>query len=247
MKEKQRIYREVAVKKVMLIFLMAVLLNGCSNNNDVNARNLEADIEAKNEEIARLNETISELEGRIEYLRSLLGSTEKDIFDSRVQVGDMYYQYYSAGGKYLEDGIVLILEAYDENQDIIWIKPWEGIHISELDPYSPFIIRDDILYIVVSGDLYTINVNTGEVYWSVEEVGHSSVAPLVDEDGQIFTIGQYTPYITAIDSQGKIIWQESDNELNGAGDIKFDNDTLIVECLAGTFIYSKNGERLEDN
>ena len=131
MKEKQRIYREVAVKKVMLIFLMAVLLNGCSNNNDVNARNLEADIEAKNEEIARLNETISELEGRIEYLRSLLGSTEKDIFDSRVQVGDMYYQYYSAGGKYLEDGIVLILEAYDENQDIIWIKPWEGIHISE--------------------------------------------------------------------------------------------------------------------
>jgi outer membrane protein assembly factor BamB len=235
------------MKKVIMIFIIAVLLSGCVNNSDTAEPDLNSKIDVKNEEIAELKENISELEFRIEYLRKQLSSTEKDIFDSRVQVGDMYYQYYSTGGKYLEDGIVLILEAYDENQEVIWIKPWEGIQITELDPYSPFIIRDDILYIVVSGSLYTINVNTGEVYWSVEDVGHSHVAPLVDDEGKIFTIGQYTPYITAIDSEGEIIWQERDNELNGAGDIKFDNETLIVECLAGTFMYSKNGERLENN
>lgn len=237
--------REVAVKKVILVFLMAVLLTGCSNNNDVNASNLEADNEAKNKEIIMLNETISELEGRIEYLRSLLGSTERDIFDSKAQVGDMYFQYYSTGGKYLEDGIVLILEAYDENQELIWIKPWEGIHISEVSPYSPFVIRDDILYIVVSGTLYTINVDTGEVYWSVENVGYSSVAPLVDDDGKIYMVGQYTPYISVVDANGNMLWQERDKELNGSAEIRIDNGTLLVNCLKGTFRYSKDGERLD--
>ena len=233
------------MKKGILVFLIAVLLTGCSGNNDVDAIKLEADIEAKNDEIAKLNETITELEGRIEYLRSLLDSTEKDIFDSKVQVGDMYFQYYSTGGKYLEDGIVLILEAYDENQELIWIKPWEGIQISELDPYSPFIIIDDILYIVVSGDLYTINVNTGEVYWSVEDVGQSSVAPLVDDEGKIFTIGQYTPFISAVDSEGTIIWQVRNEEFWAANSIEFEGDSLVIECLAGTFRFSKSGDRLD--
>ena len=245
MKEKQRIYREVAMKKGILVFLMAILLTGCSGNNDVDASKLEAVIEVKNEEIAKLNETITELEGRIKNLRSLLGSTEKEIFDSKVQVGDMYFQYYSTGGKYLEDGIVLILEAYDENQELIWIKPWEGIQISELDPYSPLIIRDDILYIVVSGDLYTINVNTGEVYWSVEDVGHSSVAPLVDDEGKIFTIGQYTPFISAVDSEGIIMWQVRDEEFWGVNSIEFEGDSLVIECLAGTCRFSKSGDRLD--
>jgi outer membrane protein assembly factor BamB len=233
------------MKKGILVVLMVVLLTGCLGNNDVDASKLEADIEAKNVEIAKLNETITELEGKIEYLRNLLGSTEKDIFDSKVQVGDMYFQYYSTGGKYLEDGIVLILEAYDENQELIWIKPWEGIHISEVAPYSPFVIRDDILYIVVSGTLYTINVDTGEVHWSVEDVGHSSVAPLVDEDGRIFMVGQYTPYISAVDANGSILWRERDKELNGSAEISFENGTLLVKCLKGTFRYSKDGERLE--
>lgn len=73
----------------------------------------------------------------------------------------------------MEDGIVLILEVYDENQELLWIKPWEGIHISEVSPYSQFVIKDEILYIVVSGTLYTINAETGEVYWSVADVGYS--------------------------------------------------------------------------
>lgn len=127
----------------------------------------------------------------------------------------------------------------------MWIKPWEGIHISEVPPYSQFVIKDEILYIVVSGTLYTLNAETGEVYWSVGDVGHAFVAPLVDEDGKIFTVGQYTPYISAVDPDGNVLWQERDSELNGAGDIYLDDDALVVQCLAGTFRYSKDGERLE--
>ena len=207
---------EDAMKKVTMILIVVVLLSGCVNDRGNTEHDLNAMIDEKNQEIAELNKTVSELEGRIEYLRSQLSKTDKSISDSKVQVGDKYYQYYTAGGRYLEDGIVLILEAYDENQELLWIKPWEGIQISEVSPYSKFVIRDEILYIVVSGTLYTINTETGEVYWSVDEIGHSDAAPLVDDYGNIFTIGQYPPYISAIDENGNILWQERDSELHGA-------------------------------
>lgn len=97
------------MKKLFLIMVTMFLLSGCVNNQDTDTDDLNAEIEAKNEEIAELNQTISELEGRVDYLRSQLGKKDKDIFDPRVQVGDRYYQYYTAGGRYLEDGIVLIL------------------------------------------------------------------------------------------------------------------------------------------
>lgn len=76
---------------------------------------------------------------------------------------------------------------------------------------------------------------------TVEYVGKADAAPLIAEDGTIYTIGQYVPFVTSIDKSGLVNWRIEDSTLNHAYDMTLDNGDLYVKTLSGEFLVYLDG------
>lgn len=151
-----------------------------------------------------------------------------------------------AGQAVLEDGIIIVLEAYDSENQVSWIKTWEEIQVSELPLISHPAIYDKKVYIVIDGNLNIINLKTGEILNIIETVGHSDASPIIDPKGTVFTIGQYKPYVTAINTKGRIIWQIKDDEFLNAYGIELIDQMLHIKTFNGTYILNKDGVIVDD-
>jgi len=249
--------------KYWSVLIIGLLLTGCAGSSleideqlkDITQSYEEKidDLESKYElELNKKDEVIAHIEKNVEEVtrehRKLLDElkVKEDNFNKTISpVEDKFVRLYSEGSKYLEDGIVCILEVYDSSMDLTWMASWNGLQVSELATYSEYNVVNGVLYIVVDGMLYTMDFITGEELWTLDDIGYPFVAPLIDQEGMIFTICQYAPYISAIDSKGNLLWQENSDLLYGTNKIEFDGDYLLIDCFEGIIKYDKKGNQIK--
>jgi hypothetical protein len=203
--------------------------------------------------IDQLIEENADLKLQLEKMTEALEDLkEKDTTEIIVDTKDLItvdghrFRISYAGQEVLEDGIVIVLEAYDSENQVLWIKTWEGIQVSELPLISQPSIYENKIYIVIDGNLNIINLKTGEILKTIETVGHSDASPMIDQKGTVFTIGQYKPYVTAINAEGKIIWQIEDDKFLNAYAIELIDQMLQIKTFNGTYILNKDGAVIED-
>lgn len=250
------------MRKIFLVFLCCVILSSCSDSNtktvveDDKELQIESIIEDYQDKLNTLNEENKNLAAQLDRLseryRELLNEERPDVIvdsDDLMIVDGNRFRISIAGGKVLEDGVIIIFESYDAENYLSWLKIWEGIDVSELSLISQPTFYQDKVYIVVDGDLNILNLETGKTVMVINNVGKSDAAPVIDEDGTVFTIGQYAPYVTAINEEGIKIWQITDEELTHTIKVDIVDDLLQVETLRGMFILTKDGkvERFTDD
>jgi len=240
---------------IISIVISCLVFSSCSSSDknyedqsdlDVQMDSLRNEYEEKINLLIEDNTNLeSQVDGLHDRIRELFNEEKPEVLidsDDLISIDENKFRIAMAGGKVLEDGVIVIFELYDEDNYLIWLKTWEHIDVTELSLNSyPTVFQGD-LYIVVDGSLNIIDLITGDTKMIVDDVGKSEAAPVIDENGTVFTIGQYEPFVTAIDNEGEIIWQIRDKELTHAYEIKIDNDVLLVETLSGTCTLTKDGE-----
>lgn len=112
-----------------------------------------------------------------------------------------------------DDGTMdLIVSGWDKEDNKLWDMTIDNITSTEISPYSDYIINIYKNIIVeVSGTLYSIHGDTGEVLWEKELKG-SGAAIVEDEDGIYYISLYYGDFLQCISPMGKTIWTYTDNE-----------------------------------
>jgi regulator of replication initiation timing len=140
--------------KSMMLLLIIVLLVGCNdsvdneietekiNQYESNIKNLTdenatllIEKEALVSEYNDLMETNNELRVDNSNLKEEMVEDEDDK-ETFIVIDENKYKISFLGGTYLEDGIIIMLEAYSNKDEQIWIKTWNGIQVSELATHS---------------------------------------------------------------------------------------------------------------
>jgi len=89
----------------------------------------------------------------------------------------------------------------NEKGDLVWKKNLETKFLSSSTFYG-----DKVITSGVSGKLYSMNVNTGELNWEFASGGTISASPILNSD-KIF-IGSYDMYFYCIDAaSGNVLWK----------------------------------------
>lgn len=242
------------MRGLLVVLMCTVVLISCADSGsstiveDDCKQQIEVIVNEYEEELNSLDREIDSLSSRLDEMTEkymdLLAEEKPEVIvdtDDLLLVGDNIFRISSAGAKVLEDGLIIILECYEKDYSLRWIEVWKGIQVTELSIYSQPIIFKDTLYIVVDGNLNIISVETGETLKIVEEVGKSFSSTVIDVNGTIYTIGQYEPYVTAIDASGNILWQIRDEVLCYACEVEIVGNRLKVETLSGIFILTMDG------
>lgn len=102
------------------------------------------------------------------------------------------------------------LKAYDKNRKLLWTYKTPSVKMTELDNISKYFRKNNLVYIIVSGHVITLNESTGKVKWkSKVDVGGSNFYAF-DSKGILYVGGYYGPDIVAIDKKGKSLWSVKD-------------------------------------
>lgn len=232
-------YIEVTQHQKEMKELQAVADNILANQKSEN----EKEMVVKNQRIKYLESQMSEIEQQVKKL-----SANEHIFDEdfvEVSYEDMTIRQSTAGSKNLEDGIICVLQAFDKDKELVWIQSWGGLQVSELPTFSKVSIVEDRIYIVVCKELSALDVNTGEIIWSVADTGSDYEAPIVSDEGVIYVAGQYAPYLTAVDKEGTVLWKIEAEELLGANSLTLHDAYLSVKCNNGVVKVGKDGTILK--
>ncbi len=240
------------MQRIILLFIGCLILTSCRGTTS------QVDEGVKEENISLINEYEKEINRlkneNFELKERLAKASAKDIEVPTEEVSEVSpnpeeliiidnYQFRISikGTKNLEDGVILIMESLGKDEDVTWMKVWDKIDVTELAINSEPSIFNEEVYIVVDGSLYIINAEDGEVRMVVEDVGKSYSAPVMNKDGIVFTIGQYEPYVTAIDSNGSILWQITDEAFSHAWKHELVNGDLVVDVMSGTYTMNNDG------
>lgn len=208
----------------------------------------------KEEQIDNSSIDVVELKKKFEKCHSEYNLMKRILFNKNDDTNSLYddiyledkvIKLYSEGTDNLEDGIICILKVFDDNNNIIWHKSWEGLHVSELSVYSPVTVVKDRIYIVVSGELNALDINTGQILWEPIFVGSPNHPPRVSEDGYIYLTGQYGPLLTAINEEGIVEWQVESEDMSWSSDVALCNGYIFVEWIGGIAVFNKDGIMLE--
>lgn len=255
----------------LITIILILLLTGCTNNSDtieiaeLNNKEIETlkisyeqkiqDLEATYEEqIASSSIDVLELEEKLERFSSENIKMKRIIFNKTDDTNSLYddiyledkvIKLYSEGTDKLEDGIICVLEVFDNNNNIIWHVSWEELQVSELEVYTPVTVIKDRIYIVVSGELNAININTGQILWEPIFVGSPNHPPRVSEDGHIYVTGQNGPFLTAINKEGIVEWQVESEDMSLSSDVAIFNEYILVEWIGGIAVFDKDGIMFE--
>ncbi len=230
-------------------------------NLNVNTKSKSNDevLQVNEEKIALMEKDIEQLEEKLENYDLEYSKVKKnydlvnrilfDKIDDTSLYDDIYIdnkivKLYSEGTEELEDGIICVLEVLDINENIIWQVKWEELQVSELATYSPVAISEDKIYIVITGKLNVLNLNTGEILWEPVIVGSSSSPPIIDEEGYIYAVGQYGPFLTAVSKEGIIEWQVEREDLYLPCDIAVFNEYILVNWIDGIAVFDKEGNMI---
>lgn len=107
--------------------------------------------------------------------------------------------------------IDLSISGVDNTGKQVWERSWKDVLLTELDPYSETASFNNTAYIEISGMLYGLNMMDGTDVFEPVMVG-SIPTPIINDLGEVFCAGYYGPFLTKVDTNGKILWQISDSE-----------------------------------
>jgi len=249
------------MKRIIVVCFTLLLFVGCTRQNvDDNAKSeviddLREQIEVLNEQY---DEEINTLNEKIELLtvdnEELLQSVEEPItiVDAERKTQDVierdnkHFKLYSAGTTYLEDGIIIILESYTDDMDMNWIYTWNRIDVGTLDTHSDIEVSDDKVYIVVNDELNVLDAITGNLIMSAKDVGMSGERPLIDSEGTVYVLGQFDPYVSAIDKFGNVLWQLNDEKLYGSQKGRINNGVIEFSTMNGDVKVNVDGEIISE-
>lgn len=140
------------------------------------------------------------------------------------KIDELNYGIGYAGENNLENGLTFLFAVLEEDE-ILWIKSWNNINVSEVNYYSGVALVDNTIIMAVNGTLYSIHTVNGEINWEVDNIGFPSTPPII-EDGYIHIVSEKKPYLSIINENGIIEAQLNSDKLYGIEDIYFVDDKL---------------------
>jgi len=179
------------------------------------------------------NDTVTVENGRNEEFKNeeidIDSAQDLKIDFDMVEIEGLKYGISSVGGKVLEDGITFLLAVYNEDDDVAWVKSWNGIEVTELMYYSGIEVSGNEIYIVVNYTLYVIDIENGNILWETPNVSSPEHAPIIDVDGSIYLVSERKPYLIKISSDGTVMWRLNSDKLYGIYDLNFDDDEMTAK------------------
>lgn len=200
-------------------------------------------------EISLSEELITDFEDQYEEYDKLI----KLLFESdRVIEEDVWLDYpngriniFTEGEEILEDGISIIIQVFDDSEDLNWEHKWESIQVRDLSTHSIPVISFNHLYIVVDGYLNALDLESGIQEWEPIYVGSIGYPPRVDSDGRVYVSGQYGPYLTCITTEGEIAWQYITDDMVEVSNFIVTDMYIMVRDTSGIRVFDKDGNMIE--
>lgn len=112
----------------------------------------------------------------------------------------------------------------------VWTHAFTIEALTELPPVSPAALTTDRAYVEVAGTLYALSLSSGEVLWSLDDVGALMSAPLVGDDGTVYLSGYYGPDLLAVSKDGGELWRVNgvDTDYYWSTGLSFEGNALKV-------------------
>jgi hypothetical protein len=102
------------------------------------------------------------------------------------------------------------------------------------------------VYIVVDGVLNIIDNETGNTRLMIPGLGKSFHKPIIDEEGNVYVVGQYNPFLTVINNQGEVLWQVNEDEYAWANSVEILEDRIELSTISGVYQFTFDGERISE-
>ncbi len=122
--------------------------------------------------------------------------------------------------------VVGVLKAY-QGGNLIWEFTTPVGPMTELAVVSDMYRNGDTAYLSAHSTLYALDVTTGEIKWTVNEVGASNVI-VFDTYGNIYISGYYGPNVVVIDANGRLLYRENDTNYGWVDMLELEGDTLRI-------------------
>lgn len=171
------------------------------------------------------------------------GDNGNDAATSNVLPSSMQYTYKSLdqSAEYID-----IINAYDENDNILWTYESDPIGVGQYDNTTDIGVRDSGYYIVEKGTLNCTDIYTGKIKWSNSDGVGASCSYCFDDDDTIYICGYEGPALVVIDKDGNTLKYygtltrtDGTDELYWASGLFFDYDgkTLLKTFDNSSFRY----------
>ncbi len=231
--------RGFVIVSISLLFMVGVSCVSNNTKDEQGMQTMEEDLSQIKKEIsAQYESTIQtinkELDTMKERYERLVEDTKEKAIDEAQGDVDSYeldgreYLIYTRGADKLEDGVVVVLESYDEQGQLSWMHAFNGIQVTELSIYSGIAVRDAEVIVRVGRNLYAFDLQSGDEKFIVSDVGQSGDTPLIGEDGILYIRGQYAPFVMAIAKSGDVLWVLDDERYIDIESIDSQGDGLVI-------------------
>ena len=141
---------------------------------------------------------------------------ENDIFVS-IETNRVGYNGYDEYGT---------VRAYDNN-GLIWEFITPTGPLTELQVISDVYVHEDTVYVVAHNILYALNIENGDIKWTVSNVGASNQI-IFDNEGNIYISGAYGPNVLIIDANGQELYRDENSEYTWVYKLSIQDQTLNI-------------------
>lgn len=94
---------------------------------------------------------------------------------------------------------------YGAENETAWEYKTPEYQLSELEPVTEIGVYGDSYLFNEAGTIVALDTATGEVKWKNEDFGGRSAAAIIDENGNVYACGYYTPDFYMLDASGKTV------------------------------------------
>lgn len=94
---------------------------------------------------------------------------------------------------------------YDAESKVVWEYKTPEYQLSELEPVTEIGIYGDLYIFNEAGTIVALDAATGNVKWKNEDFRGRSATAIIDESGNIYACGWYSPDFFMVDANGKTV------------------------------------------
>lgn len=94
---------------------------------------------------------------------------------------------------------------YGAENEVVWEYKTPEYQLSELEPVTEIGVYGGSYLFNEAGTIVALDAATGEVKWKNEDFGGRSAAAVIDENGNVYACGYYTPDFYMLDASGKTV------------------------------------------
>lgn len=196
----------------LLVLLMVTMTYGCvKKNNPINDNNEVEIIEVEELNVEEISNNIVDKLDNKDYEISDKVPGNPGVLQQHVVFQKKSGFYLSFFEEYVEDNSGnFVLEAFDKDGLLVWQRKWMEIEISELPMGTEPTVEEEIVYIGVSGNVYALNLENGDIVWETTKTG-STTSPLIFEDA-VYISDFESALLTSINkNSGVVNWSLSNN------------------------------------